>query len=261
LLDGQYARQENDPRFTDSLGSIESVVTSSAQNDSGLFETNLRDERYLPFEGAGVISQWQIKLPDSFRQFDYDTITDLLLHVRYTAREGGERLGQQAKHEIETAVNELIQKEGQLAQIFSLRHQFPTLWHRFLYPDSDTGDNSLTLDLSQERFPFLFRDRSINVDKIEVFVKVKYGFSETHNDLTIKLSLANGDSAPTSTDSSPDDALTLSGWNDLLHGDKEFNQGLGHWTMNAWLNNGDRLDSEAIENILFVCRYSVGAID
>jgi hypothetical protein len=29
-------------------------VTSGANVDSGLFETSLRDERFLPFEGAGV---------------------------------------------------------------------------------------------------------------------------------------------------------------------------------------------------------------
>src|SRR5206468_47042 len=42
-----------DRRFIEQAGAIESIVTSSGQNDSGLFETNLRDERYLPFEGAG----------------------------------------------------------------------------------------------------------------------------------------------------------------------------------------------------------------
>jgi len=50
------------------------------QNDSGLFETNLRDERYLPFENSGVVSEWQLELPANPskkdpRQFDYDTTT------------------------------------------------------------------------------------------------------------------------------------------------------------------------------------------
>ena len=83
-----------DDRFNDYFGSLQSIVTSSAQNDSGLFETNLRDERYLPFENSGVISEWQLELPANPskgdpRQFDYDTISDVILHIRYTAREGG----------------------------------------------------------------------------------------------------------------------------------------------------------------------------
>jgi len=62
---------------------------SNAQNDSGMFELNFRDERYLPFEGAGVISRWRIELPQTFRQFSYDTISDVVLHIKYTARDGG----------------------------------------------------------------------------------------------------------------------------------------------------------------------------
>ena len=54
------------------------IATSSGRNDSGLFEPNLRDERYLPFEGAGALSEWRIELPAGFRQFDYDTISDVV---------------------------------------------------------------------------------------------------------------------------------------------------------------------------------------
>ena len=68
-----------------------------------MFELSFRDERYLPFEGAGAISEWSLELfndlpsnnPDPtnpdfgrpLRQFDYGTITDAVLHVKYTARE------------------------------------------------------------------------------------------------------------------------------------------------------------------------------
>jgi hypothetical protein len=82
-------RDEEDLRFRDFNGSIQSIVTSSGQNDSGLFETNLGDERYLLFEGSGAINEWHIQMPREFRQFDYDTISDVILHLRYTAREGG----------------------------------------------------------------------------------------------------------------------------------------------------------------------------
>ena len=90
LRDSTYARQGlEDDRFSDYFGSMQSIVTSTAQNDSGLFETNLHDERCLPFEGKGVMSEWQLELPAQVRQFDYDTIADVILHLRYTAREGG----------------------------------------------------------------------------------------------------------------------------------------------------------------------------
>src|SRR5207344_2132517 len=88
-----YARTgDDDARFRDDVVGIQSIVTSRAQDDAGLFETNLRDERYLPFEGAGAISEWRLELPTQFRQFDYETIADVILHLRYTARQGGEPL-------------------------------------------------------------------------------------------------------------------------------------------------------------------------
>jgi hypothetical protein len=90
LKDGEYAREgSEDDRFADSFGALQSMVTSSGNNDAGMFETNLRDERFLPFEGAGVESTWKLELPREFRQFDYSTISDVILHLRYTARQGG----------------------------------------------------------------------------------------------------------------------------------------------------------------------------
>src|SRR5438105_1679738 len=89
LLADKYARNgTDDPRFTDSFGTIESIVMSGGQNDAGLFEANLRDERYLPFEGRGVIGSWRVQLASHFPSFDHETISDVVLHVRYTAREG-----------------------------------------------------------------------------------------------------------------------------------------------------------------------------
>ena len=91
--DGEYARQgSEDDRFVDYFGTIQSIVTSSGNNDSGMFETNLRDERSCRSKGAGAESTWRLELPASFRQFDYDTISDVILHMRYTARQGGAQL-------------------------------------------------------------------------------------------------------------------------------------------------------------------------
>jgi hypothetical protein len=70
---------------------VNSIVLSHGQNDSGLFETNLRDERLLPFEGAGLIdSEWQLSLPQE-RAFDYDSIADVVFTIRYTAKTGAAR--------------------------------------------------------------------------------------------------------------------------------------------------------------------------
>jgi hypothetical protein len=89
-LTGGYAKNDDsDTRFRGNPVGIKAVATSSGQNDSGVFELNFRDDRYLPFEGAGAISTWSIELTEdkALQQFDYDTISDVILHLKYTARE------------------------------------------------------------------------------------------------------------------------------------------------------------------------------
>ena len=180
LLNGQYARdQENsDPRFSDSFGAIQSIAISSGQNDSGLFDLSFRDERYLPFEGAGAISRWQLEMPNEFRQFDYDSISDVILHIKYTAREGGSAFGQASENNLLDGINALVSGDDApgLHQAFSARHEFPTEFHRFLHPAGDSEQQRLIMNLAPNRFPYMFKRREINVDQVHLFVRLADSF-------------------------------------------------------------------------------------
>ncbi len=119
--DGNYERQgSEDDRFMDYIGSLQSIVTSGASNDSGMFETNLRDERFLPFEGSGAESTWKLDLLKDYRPFDYNTISDVILHIRYTARQGVDPT------KVKTTLDTLFQdvNGSNLTLLFSLRHDF-----------------------------------------------------------------------------------------------------------------------------------------
>ena len=171
LQEGSYAREgAEDSRFSDYFGSLQSIVTSSAQNDSGMFETNLRDERYLPFEGSGVISQWQLELPADFRQFDYDTISDVILHLRYTARAGGGLLRNGAIEHLKTAIEEA--KAVGTTRLFSIRHEFPTEWAKFQnQTQSDDQYYELILNLRKEHYPFWSQGHLNSVVKVEILAQ------------------------------------------------------------------------------------------
>lgn len=170
-----YARADaEDSRFNDYFGSLQSIVTSSAQNDSGLFETNLRDERYLPFENSGVISEWQLQLPanpsaDEPAQFDYDTISDVILHVRYTAREGGGLLRSGAIANLMPRIDE-AQAVGSV-RLFSLRHEFPSEWAKFKHVDASQTRAELTLPLRAEHYPYWSQGRLRQVERADLISK------------------------------------------------------------------------------------------
>lgn len=141
----------------DSVGAA-SVAISITQEDSGLFEPNLRDERYLPFEGRGVEeSQWRLELPDEVRQFDYESISDVILTIRYTAREGSnitKSLVGDLKGALDTLMRgeALLHGQGQM-RIFSARAEFPEAWRSFIATGTGMNSTSLDLDLTEERFP------------------------------------------------------------------------------------------------------------
>jgi hypothetical protein len=181
------------------------------------------------------------------------------LHLRYTAREGGEPLKNQAVTELQNALNEFLRTEGQkgLALPISLRHEFPSEWHRFLNPpraeEDSEGKSNLTMNLGAERFPFMFQGRPININNIELFVKVRPEFAPTHNESTLNLSLKPG------TNTSDD--LHISPWNGLLRAVGSPGGELGNWTLTGWLKLADntekRIDPNAIEDMLVICHYSL----
>ena len=63
----------------------ETVATSSAKADGGVFEFSFTGEQVMPFEGGGAVSSWRLRLPANVRAFDYETISDVILQVSYTA--------------------------------------------------------------------------------------------------------------------------------------------------------------------------------
>ncbi|WP_158856392.1 ribosomal protein L7/L12 [Lunatibacter salilacus] len=138
----------NDERFiSTAFKNMQSITTSNAQNDSGVFELNFRDERYLPFEYAGAISKWNLELPTKVKQFDYNTISDVIVHIKYTSRDGGTEAFKEAVNgAIKDQLNLIKQgigKEG-LHVIFSIKHDFPNQWHLL----KQNGTVDLMLDKS-----------------------------------------------------------------------------------------------------------------
>jgi hypothetical protein len=153
----------DDPRFVDYYGNVQTVVTSSAVSDSGMFDTNLRDERFLPFEGAGAISTWDLSLP-GVPSFDHATISDVVLHVRYTARDGGPALATKAvPHQLPPAGG-IGDPTPALALLLSLRHDFPTEWYAFT-----TGAADFTAQLTMDHFPYAVQGATLTMDSLTLY--------------------------------------------------------------------------------------------
>lgn len=176
--DGNYEHNNDDSilidddRFRQSNVRITAIAASGAQNDSGLFELSFRDERYLPFEGAGVISTWQIQLMSDpkLRSFSYATISDVILHIRYTAREDAGQFRDKAIAHL----SEIVGGNGAPAlpqwRLFDLMHEFPTEWYTLLHPPGGAAQ-TLKLRLGREHFGHLAQDSVIHLTSVAVLAK------------------------------------------------------------------------------------------
>lgn len=154
---------------------IQSIATSHGQNDSGMFELNFRDERYLPFEGAGAISTWRIDLQKETNAFDLDTVSDVILTLRYTAREGGQPLGKAALAWL-ASVRESISAQGEtpLRRLFSVRHEFVNEWHKFRSPLVGQAPK-LSVSIGKDRLPYIFQGAGVTVTIKEMVIYAKPG--------------------------------------------------------------------------------------
>lgn len=74
------------------LRASQQIAVSAGLNDSGLFQLNFGDERYLPFEGTGAVSNWQFSFPryqSDEQQAILQNLSDVIVQVHYTAVYGG----------------------------------------------------------------------------------------------------------------------------------------------------------------------------
>jgi hypothetical protein len=164
LADGEYARQGfEDIRFVDYPGGGQSMVTSTGNNDPGMFEPAQRgDERYFWFEGAGAISTWKLELPMSYRAFDYSTIADVILHIRYTARQGIDKVKVgQALDDVFAAV-----PGATFGLLFSLTHDFPVEWSTFVNSAAD-----FSAVISRDYFPYFTQEKAVTITSFEIYGK------------------------------------------------------------------------------------------
>jgi hypothetical protein len=115
----------HDPRWVAENGALEAIATSTGQNDAGLFEVSFQDARYLPFEYHGAVSRWRIELPHENNYFEMDSLSDVVLNINYTAREGGEALRRAARAATECDL------PGAGWCLFDLRHDFADAWELF----------------------------------------------------------------------------------------------------------------------------------
>jgi hypothetical protein len=153
LLSSQVRRKPDSGAALDPipLTHTVSIATSKAQNDAGVFELTFHDERYMPFEGAGAVSTWKLELPKTFRPFDYQSISDVILTINYTAL-ADEKLRKSVEGQNQQTENVILKyiEKNPTARLFSLRQEFPVAYRALLNSPPGTP---VTFEIEDWHFP------------------------------------------------------------------------------------------------------------
>ncbi|WP_146157796.1 neuraminidase-like domain-containing protein [Enhygromyxa salina] len=245
--------EEPDDRFRVGYGGGKAIATSTAVADGGLFNLDFRDERYLPFEYAGAISEWKLTLPSDTRQFDYRTISDVVLHVDYSARDGGTDLRDEAS---ESALASLVSAAAgaELMRLFVVHDAFPNEWEQFLVTPS-SGPQVLSLPVELEEFDHLARRQGVQIKRVEFALLLPDGV-DAGDDLSFTSSIGVAELDLVQTD---DDAFMIGDTGVITEQPGTWTLSLADDTAPANIKDGTRLDRTKVAGMLMIVRYTLDA--
>ncbi|MDH5231951.1 MAG: hypothetical protein OEY38_17960, partial [Gammaproteobacteria bacterium] len=119
-----------------------SKIDDYTQNNNGMFEANMNDERYLAFEGTGAVSSWRLQLGGKRGSYNINELTDVSIELKYTALQGGSAFGD--------AVKGLL-KPYSTSIYFDVAETFADAYEEFVNGNAD----ELVINLYREMFPNL----------------------------------------------------------------------------------------------------------
>jgi hypothetical protein len=130
----------------------EQVALSTPINASGLFDVDPQSDMLNPFEGIGVDTQWELRMPKAANLFDYSTIADVQITIDYTALNS---------FDYQQQVLQSMRPTLSSDRAFSFRNQFPDQWYDLHNPDQTTTPLTVTFTTLPDDFPSNLDDLKI----------------------------------------------------------------------------------------------------
>lgn len=125
----------------------QTVSLSKRARDDGAFLEYFGDgEKLQRFEGTGAVSRWQYQLPKATNQFDFSTIEDVKLTLRYSALNGG----QVYQTEVKKA---LSGQKYAAALMLNMQATYEDDWKAFIADTGQQDSQTLAFTLSGDQFP------------------------------------------------------------------------------------------------------------
>jgi hypothetical protein len=159
----------------------ESVALSSGFEATGTIDLEPeKGELLLPFEGIGVDTRWELRMPKPANPFNYDTITDVLFTVDYTALDSSDY-----RHQV---IRSLPRQSWDRA--FSLRGM--DCWYDLHNPDQVPPEDRMVARFRTQRGSFRPNLDELNIDHVVLYVVRAPGLTKEVPVKSIRLTSADG---------------------------------------------------------------------
>jgi len=225
------------------------IAISKGVNDSGMFVLNFQDERYLPFEGTGAIFSWRLEMPKATNRIDFDSITDVIITLSYTALQGGSTIYNAVKETITTFAGQ---------RLFSLAQQFSSAWYQFMNPGSSATEQTLLFQVLANMFPMNLTNYTVK--EIDIQMVLAESADASGFDSPMKVKIEKGGSTPL------DDTINLQEQGGIVSGsldeevsdffDSSWSLSIDKVTANSPLRDENGfLDPNQVTNIGLVVTY------
>jgi len=224
---------------------LELIAFTSPTDATGFFELEPAGEMLLPFEGRGVATIWQLEMPKAANPFDYHTIADVLLTIKYTALHSYD-YRQQVIQGFDSSVDS--------ERSFSIRGNFPDQWYDLHNPE--LSDSPMTIRFSTRHEEFPPNIEGLKIEHLLLYFALADGasfeVSPTHLQFTPKGGQeVLGGGATTIGGVISTRRANRASWIPLT-GESP----VGEWELALPLEVRDAFKNEQIEDILFVVTYS-----
>lgn len=155
-LVGQALSMPTDGSLRMNWNPNQQIVISTGISDSGVFQVNFADEQYLPFEGTGAVSSWELNIPQAANAFPLRSISDVILTIDYTSEDGGSTYAQS----LISTIPALSKYNGW--QYISLRQLYSGAWFDFCNNPA-AGIYSLAFPLVPQQYPANLESNTIRL--------------------------------------------------------------------------------------------------
>ncbi|WP_458190373.1 Tc toxin subunit A-related protein [Haladaptatus sp. NG-WS-4] len=228
----------------------ETIALSAPFADSGIYELQPESEGMLmPFENMGVDTTWEFRMPKAANQFDYNTITDVLVTINYTALNS---------YDYRQKVVQELDPKIEADRAYSFRTEFADQWYDLNNPEQSAEPMTVRFTTSREEFP-------PNLDDVDVEHVLMYFIGPDDESLaTTEVTLTFDDGSgfgplggtasivENKVSTRKPSALNLSAITSTANGVD------GEWTLTLPNTSivRDLFEQDIIEDILFVLTYS-----